>query len=98
MVEISNSVKAATTDIGALLQERDQLRARNAEIEAEVDRLNAHAVEVYKENRKEYLVQQAEVERLRKAIATHKNNVWGRHEVAHNEDVVLYTALEASDG
>ena len=48
--------------------EIDQLRARNAELEAEVDRLNAHAVEVYKENRKEYLVQQAEVERLRNAL------------------------------
>ena len=72
MGEISNSVKAATTDIGALIQERDQLRTRNAELEAKV-------------------------ERLRKAIATHKNNVWGRHEVAHNEDVVLYAALEASE-
>lgn len=74
------------------------LRARNAELEAEVASLEV-------ERRRDALDGQAaldeannEVARLRKSIATHKNNVWGRHEVAHNEDVVLYAALESSDG
>lgn len=50
------------------------LRARVAELEAEVERLNTHAVEVYKEQRKAYLIQQAEMERLRKS-----DNVCGGH-------------------
>ena len=45
--------------------EFDQLRARNAELEAEVARLNAYAVEVYKEQRKAYLALEVEVARLK---------------------------------
>ena len=46
----------------------DQLRTRIAELEAEVERLNAHAVEVYKEQRKAYLELEAKMERLRKSL------------------------------
>ena len=71
----------------------DQLRARIAELGDCKEECTQRVIQQAKRMRE----LKAEVERLRKAIATHKNNVWGRHEVAHNEDVVLYTALEASN-
>lgn len=37
---------------------------------------------------------EAGLNRLRKAIETHRRNVWGSGPVGHDEDAALYAALE----